>query len=46
MARFYHLVSIFTLLFLTFMAESSTDAAIFITGVCLLIGLDRGNRHD
>lgn len=45
MARLNHWIAIFALLLLAFLAKSSTDEAIFITGVFLLLGLDRGNRH-
>lgn len=36
---------IYALLLLAYLAKSSTDQAIFITGAFLLVGLDRGNRH-
>lgn len=45
MARANQWVAICALLFLAFQAKASTDAAIFITGMILLVGLDRGNRH-
>lgn len=45
MARLNHWIAICALLWLAFLAKSSTDAAIFITGMILLVGLDRENRH-
>lgn len=39
------IIAMFGLLSLAVNARSSTDAAIFITGMLILLGLARANRH-